>query len=392
MSLYHLTEMNVYALQLDGNVTFSYKLHALPTFLMEIQEDAFSHLCTAIPEHADKCCLYSLRNGLTYAAGAYEKDHPEASVFIIGPFLRQMPDVNQILSLNSEQDRMILNEFLRSLPLLKKSKLQTILNFLHQVRIVKQVPLHFIKESLEINHAEKPVSPEADMEPSREIIDLRYEVSNRMIEAVKDGDKQALQAILNQSGNIFDFSERFPNQPVRTSKNSLIILNTTLRLAAEKGGVPPVYLHHLSEKFAIQIERINSIDAFNTLIRRMGDEYCDLVRDFSMSGYSFLIQKAMNYLAGDYKKPFNLQRLADECLVHPSHLSRQFKKETGMTLTHYLHQIRIEKAKWLLRNDQSSIEWVAGAVGFEDAGYFTRQFKKHTGMTPSQFRNNTPES
>jgi YesN/AraC family two-component response regulator len=167
----------------------------------------------------------------------------------------------------------------------------------------------------------------------------------------------------------------------------LIIINTIFRLAAEKGKVHPFFLHHLSEKFSIKIEQITSIDYLNKLVSKMCEEYCDLVNERSMSEHTLLIQKAIHFLTIHFNQPLDLKNLAQYCLVHPAHLSRQFKKETGMTLTDYLNNIRIKEAKILLRKDRTSIEWIAESVGFDNAGYFTRIFKKVTGVTPTNYRN-----
>jgi two-component system, response regulator YesN len=123
----------------------------------------------------------------------------------------------------------------------------------------------------------------------------------------------------------------------------------------------------------------------------MAEDYCDLVRKRSHNGYSLLVQKALDYVSVNFSKPLNLDKLAQHCLVHPAHLSRQFKKETNMTLTEYLHTLRIKEAKLLLKKERTSIEWIAGTVGFEDAAYFTRVFKKLEGVTPTQYRNSEAE-
>jgi AraC-like DNA-binding protein len=78
--------------------------------------------------------------------------------------------------------------------------------------------------------------------------------------------------------------------------------------------------------------------------------------------------------------------LAANNFTHPSHLSRKFKRDTGMTITAYQQNVRIHQAKHLLKNESIPIEEVSWMVGYEDSSYFTRIFKRDTGHTPSQFR------
>jgi len=69
-----------------------------------------------------------------------------------------------------------------------------------------------------------------------------------------------------------------------------------------------------------------------------------------------------------------------------SHFCTTFKAYTGDTFTNFLTKLRIRKAcELMLTTDKMNYE-IAGAVGYEDPGYFSRVFKKHTGLSPSEFR------
>ena len=57
---------------------------------------------------------------------------------------------------------------------------------------------------------------------------------------------------------------------------------------------------------------------------------------------------------------------------------------------HFRRQCEFDKAlaayEKLLEQDDMLVSDVAGAVGFDDANYFSRVFKKETGQTPREFR------
>jgi YesN/AraC family two-component response regulator len=65
-----------------------------------------------------------------------------------------------------------------------------------------------------------------------------------------------------------------------------------------------------------------------------------------------------------------------------------FLKETGLSPTEYMNNLRIEKAKKLLTDNsqESSISDIAEQCGIKDPFYFSRIFKKFTGDTPSEYR------
>ncbi|MBX2829361.1 MAG: response regulator [Flavobacteriaceae bacterium] len=68
-------------------------------------------------------------------------------------------------------------------------------------------------------------------------------------------------------------------------------------------------------------------------------------------------------------------------------LHRKVKALTGMSITRYINQIRLEKAKELLEKSNLSVSEIAYEVGYEDTSYFSTNFKKMYKATPSSFRN-----
>lgn len=87
----------------------------------------------------------------------------------------------------------------------------------------------------------------------------------------------------------------------------------------------------------------------------------------------------------------SLRRIASTVLfVNADYLGKRFKMECGMKFSGYLLSLRIEKAKWMLRKTNASIQQIAGEVGFEnDGSYFSQIFKKYTGILPKEYRSLT---
>jgi AraC family transcriptional regulator len=78
--------------------------------------------------------------------------------------------------------------------------------------------------------------------------------------------------------------------------------------------------------------------------------------------------------------------LAATAGVHPVHLSRAFHATYGASPGEYLREIRIDHAKQLLGQSTVPISQVAAASGFCDQSHLSRAFRKATGMTPTVFR------
>ncbi|MDR6880891.1 response regulator [Bacillus sp. 3255] len=99
-----------------------------------------------------------------------------------------------------------------------------------------------------------------------------------------------------------------------------------------------------------------------------------------------VIEKVRSYIEEHLGEDLSLVRLASVIHFNPSYLSRLFKQESGVNLSEYIDEIRIEKAKMLLKRDELKIAEVGAQVGYETPHSFTRFFKKSTGVTPVEYR------
>lgn len=98
------------------------------------------------------------------------------------------------------------------------------------------------------------------------------------------------------------------------------------------------------------------------------------------------VDKIINYMTENYWKNITLKELAEYSQISPSYLGNIFKKVTGKSTIDYLIDIRINKAKSLLK-DGFSVSETSKLVGFNDIFYFSKAFKKHEGISPSQYIN-----
>ncbi|WP_235941724.1 response regulator [Paenibacillus puerhi] len=99
-----------------------------------------------------------------------------------------------------------------------------------------------------------------------------------------------------------------------------------------------------------------------------------------------LIHKISRYLEEHLEHNVTVKQLAEQFHLNSSYLSVLFKKETGQTLSDFVQEKRISKAKELLCDPNIKVYEVAERVGFQTAAYFAFLFKKVTGTTPQEFR------
>ncbi|MBQ4527457.1 MAG: helix-turn-helix transcriptional regulator, partial [Clostridia bacterium] len=77
-----------------------------------------------------------------------------------------------------------------------------------------------------------------------------------------------------------------------------------------------------------------------------------------------------------------------ELKYSPSYIRYIFKREGNVSVQAKINEIRLNKAKRLLRGGMMSITDIAFAVGFTDSNYFSTVFKKIEKISPSEYRKN----
>lgn len=98
------------------------------------------------------------------------------------------------------------------------------------------------------------------------------------------------------------------------------------------------------------------------------------------------IGKVIDYLENHFDDKIQLNDLAEMAFMSPRNFQRIFKKAVGSTPSSYLMQIRLQRARKLLRNTNTPVSDIAIQCGFGDGNYFTKCFKKEIGYTPVKFR------
>lgn len=99
------------------------------------------------------------------------------------------------------------------------------------------------------------------------------------------------------------------------------------------------------------------------------------------------LQTISNLIHSEMDNPeMNSAFLADKMAMSISQLSRKINGITGYSTISYVLQLKLNKAKKMLADDNISITEVSDACGFYDVSYFSRVFKKEFGISPSHYQ------
>jgi two-component system response regulator YesN len=98
------------------------------------------------------------------------------------------------------------------------------------------------------------------------------------------------------------------------------------------------------------------------------------------------INEIRSFIDNNLAEDVSLQAIADHVFMHPVYVSKIYKLESGDNLSEYVNRIRMDKAAFLLTNNQEKIYEIAAQLGYQRPHSFNHAFKKHYGVTPQEYR------
>ena len=141
------------------------------------------------------------------------------------------------------------------------------------------------------------------------------------------------------------------------------------------------------EDLFLSLSHANSLSRSEALMTKLALRTNESATGARESSHIQFVENAKRIIKEKYSNPlFGLYQLSEEISVSPAYFSTTFKKETGLSFVQYLTNVRLEKAKELLKNTDAKTYEIAEKTGFSEPNYFSFIFRKNIGMSPSQYR------
>ena len=201
-------------------------------------------------------------------------------------------------------------------------------------------------------------------------------------EELKRGDnaaaKKALQIFLHETNLL-------GSRNMKDYKAALQLLNNYCHTVLLQTSIHPYHILKQASSLRIKIEDMTSLSRLEQMPGELCHKYCILVKNYANPDYSRLTKELISFIQLHLEDDLSLNTLATHFHKNPSVLSNSFSKETGQTLTHFVHHTRIQEAVRLFHTTDMSVSQVATAVGYLDFSYFSKIFTKHIGVSPRQY-------
>lgn len=290
-----------------------------------------------------------------------------------------------------QRQRPVWLAYYRNLPIIDKSRL------LHAGLLVHEWLTGQSLDLADLIDASEPAAEGAALKPAA-LASLRLSGSREagvyhhspdteklFLKHIQHGNKKelfrAFAALADQGVGIL--SRR---SPLRHQKNIAITVITLATRAAMEGGMFPEEAYTLSDMHIQHIEELGEVNKVESALQAALGDFADGVKRGLDQRVSRPIAVCQRYIFDHLYEELALPVLAKASGVSTVHLSRLFRRETGISLTEYIQRQRVEEAKQLLSLSAYSLSDISARLQFHDQSYFTKVFKKYAGVTPKQYR------
>lgn len=376
---------HAYKLTIDGEITFSCcKVLAFQdTYIKD--KDFLDFLLESPPQGIP--CLRSIRQKDIYGIVTGHN-----AIYIVGPVSFASP-----VYLNCDYNELMLEEEIEKyVPQVNPDDyLEDILFLNHMITGVESTTEQIIETNcLNHDHTGKVQKHFNDIlfeNHENNVHHNPYDQEMREFGSIENGDLIQLEKSLQEDydGTIGTLAK----DPLRNLKNLGIVLVTLASCAAIRGGLSPEISFSLSDSYIQQIEECKDLALVAPLAHKAEFQYAEMVHEIKEKQKGILkkqknprINKCKDFIFSHLHDRITLEDLAAEADCNPNYLSQLFKECEGISISGYILQEKINRAKNLLiYSDYSYIE-IATYLGFSSQSHLGTQFKKHTGYTLRQYR------
>ncbi|MBW4084551.1 response regulator [Paenibacillus sp. S150] len=208
--------------------------------------------------------------------------------------------------------------------------------------------------------------------------------NEKLVSVLKAADSEQLREVLDR---LFADLNRGRRDGLKYGRNvCLQIVLAVGQLLLELNTQSPELEAAESRLWETLFEK-ETLGEMRTLIEDHLLAVCGRIREKRSGKVANLIERVRGIIRQRYADGgLTVADIGKEVFLTPTYVSLLFKQETGQTINEFLTQIRVDKAKELLRNPQYKFYDICYAIGYTDPSYFTKLFKKATGVTPSVYR------
>ena len=206
--------------------------------------------------------------------------------------------------------------------------------------------------------------------------------------AVKTGDMEYVIKNCKEDAFIhLDGTGVLSRNTLQNIKYHFVVTTAMITRYCVHAGMEQEQAYSLSDFYILKMDKCRTIDQISRLHDTMCLDFCSRMNELKRRQIlSKPIVLCLNYIYSHIHYRITIKELAEYLSLSESYLSKLFLKEMGIPLSHYITDLKIEKAKNLLQYSDYSIVEIANYFSFASQSHFIQVFQKKTGITPYKYR------
>lgn len=220
-----------------------------------------------------------------------------------------------------------------------------------------------------------------------ELIHAPYMPEMDFYVAVKAGDVRKVEELCREPFHEKEGLGILSEDKVRNIRYHFVISAALIARMCIEGGMQLSEAYGMSDYYIHAADKITSVEKLSELHDEMSLAYTARMRDFAHRNYySRQVTECIDYILEHLDTRIRMEDLCRHTGRSPSHLSRMFKGETGLTVTEYILKRKLETACNMLDYSSHPVSWISDTLAFPSESYFCRVFKAEYGITPGAYR------
>lgn len=219
-------------------------------------------------------------------------------------------------------------------------------------------------------------------QPLRNVFDLAL-FREPLRKAFDEFDEEALHGVFQSILDLFLTESPHYTQVMDAASN---ILHLSLTLLSDGPAVVAGIFADEPDGYR-SLYRQTSVSQTLAWMKTLDEGLSGVFRERKKDYKNHIVTNVKKYVSEHIGEHLTLQKTALTFSISPNYLSQIFKKYNDCGFNEYVTQMKIERAKILLRQENPRVYEIAEQLGFESAFYFSKVFKKMTGVSPRDYQN-----
>jgi two-component system response regulator YesN len=215
---------------------------------------------------------------------------------------------------------------------------------------------------------------------------LHPDIEQKLTEAVKSGAIGDTRDVLSEIA--YPPARLWTARRMRDVQDTVVAFIAMLSNTAVNAGMDRDEAVAMGTCYIHDVRKAKTCDSIKILINTIALNYTMKVGScLSLENKPEAVKKVVSYIESHRYERISIEDLSKQLGYKESVLSMQFRRQTGLTLSGYIHRKKMELAAKELTDTDMKIDDIAQKYGYSNRQYFEIVFRKIRGMTPSEYRN-----